>query len=65
MENARRMLEASSKPGDLVFIPFAGSGSELEACIRMNRNFIASEINSKYYDVACDRIGQIKGDNSL
>lgn len=60
VECARRMLAASSKEDDLILIPFAGSGSELEACVRMNRSFIASEINEKYYHIALDRVKQIK-----
>ena len=40
---AERILLASSKPGDLVLIPFAGSGTEIEACIRTGRNWLANE----------------------
>ena len=39
--------------GDLVYIPFAGSGSEIVSCINNNRNYIATEINNDYitYDI--------------
>lgn len=43
-----RIVKASSNEGDLVYIPFAGSGSEIVSCIRNNRNWIASEINEEY-----------------
>lgn len=56
VENARRILEASSKPGNLVFVPFAGSGSELEACVRMDRNFISAEKDPVHFQTASDRI---------
>ena len=47
---AERIILASSKPGDLVVIPFAGSGSELVQSIRNGRDFLASEINALYVD---------------
>lgn len=37
---------------DLVYIPFAGSGSEIIACINNNRKWIATEISKEY----CDKI---------
>lgn len=43
-----RIINASSNKGDLVYIPFAGSGSEIESCIRNNRNWLATEINEAY-----------------
>ena len=42
------MIKASSNEGDLVYIPFAGSGSEIESCIKNNRNWIATELNEEY-----------------
>lgn len=47
---AERMILASSNIGDLVVIPFAGSGSEIVPCIKNGRNFIASEINDSYVE---------------
>lgn len=43
-----RIINASSNSGDLVYIPFAGSGSEIISCISLNRNWIATEINKIY-----------------
>lgn len=31
-----------------MYIPFAGSGSEIESCIRNNRNYVATELNDNY-----------------
>ena len=45
---AERMILASSQPGDLVFVPFAGSGSELVPCVQNGRDFLAAEINPAY-----------------
>lgn len=47
---AERILFASSNPGDLVLIPFAGSGTEIEACIRNGRKWLATETKQQYID---------------
>ena len=45
-----RIIKTSSNENDLVYIPFAGSGSEIESCINNNRNWIATETNEQYID---------------
>lgn len=45
---AERMILASSQLGDLVLVPFAGSGSEIVPCVQNGRDFLATEINSTY-----------------
>lgn len=45
-----RIIKASSNENDIVFIPFAGSGSEIVSCIENNRNWIATELNKEYID---------------
>jgi DNA modification methylase len=58
-----RIVKASSKEGDLVYIPFAGSGSEIVSCIKNNRQWIATEIDKKYIDnIIIPRIGGIKNE---
>ncbi len=52
-----RIVLASSNTGDMVVIPFAGSGSEIAVCIKNGRNFTASEINDTYVkDIILPRI---------
>jgi DNA modification methylase len=54
-----RIIKTHSNEGDLVYIPFAGSGSEIVSCINNNRNWIATEINSNYIqNVIQKRIGK-------
>lgn len=54
---AERIILASSMPDDLVFIPFAGSGSEIIQCMKHGRDFIATEINASYVrDIIMPRI---------
>lgn len=43
-----RIVKASSNINDLIYIPFAGSGSEIISCINNNRNWIATETNIIY-----------------
>ena len=45
-----RIIKASSNEGNLVYIPFAGSGSEIVPCIKNNRNYIATELNNDYIE---------------
>lgn len=45
-----RIVLSSSKENDLVYIPFAGSGVDIESCIKNNRNWIATETNREYIE---------------
>ena len=51
-----RIIKASSNKNDIVFIPFAGSGSEIVSCINNERQWIATETNEKYCNLIEDRI---------
>jgi hypothetical protein len=48
--------DASSAEGDLVYVPFAGSGSELEACERLGRRWVASDTDPQCVRMAQERI---------
>jgi DNA modification methylase len=48
----RRALELWSAPGDLVFSPFAGIGSEGYESILAGRRFVGSELKRSYWDQA-------------
>jgi DNA modification methylase len=37
--------------------PFMGSGTTGVACVKLGRKFIGIEIEPKYFDIACKRIG--------
>jgi DNA modification methylase len=50
------LVEAFSKPGDLVLDPFAGSGSTLLAAQRAGRNYIGIELSADYYRIATHRL---------
>lgn len=50
MEIPVRCIKIFSYIGDLVYEPFLGSGTTIEACRILKRNFIGSEISKRYYD---------------
>ena len=45
------MLRNSSRRGEIVFDPFAGSGSTLIACEQLGRRCFMVEIDPRYADV--------------
>lgn len=49
-------LKAFTKPGDIVWDPFAGSGSLPVECKRMGRTFIASELKPDIAEMARARV---------
>jgi site-specific DNA-methyltransferase (adenine-specific) len=50
------LIEAFTKPGDLVLDPFAGSGSTCVAAHRAGRRFIGIELDSAHYQTATARL---------
>ena len=55
------LINISSRENDLVYIPFGGSGTELEQCQVLNRKYIGSEIEPKYYEIILDRLKNARG----
>lgn len=45
----RRCLELWSNPGDVVFSPFAGIGSELYCAVEMGRKAVGAELKPSYF----------------
>lgn len=43
-----KLILASSKPGDMVFDPFSGSGTTAVTAKKLQRNFAAVELNEEY-----------------
>jgi SOS regulatory protein LexA len=50
------LIKACTMPNDIVLVLFGGSGSELEVCKLLNRQYISSEIDPKYYEIITDRL---------
>ena len=55
---ARWILEKFAKEGDLIFDPFAGSGSFLVACKQKGFEFVGCEINEGYCKIIKQRLTQ-------
>lgn len=51
-----RLIQTHSNEKDLIFIPFAGSGSEIISAIKNKRRVIGCELNKSYYEQAISRI---------
>lgn len=49
-----RCLFLGSNPGDTVFSPFTGVGSEGYVSVKRGRKFIGSELKLEYWEHACD-----------
>lgn len=56
-------IKNSSKPGELVFEPFGGSGSTLIACEQTKRRCRCIELDTKYCDVIVKRYIEFIGSN--
>lgn len=48
-----RAVTLWTNPGDLVYSPFAGIGSEGWSSLKLGRKFVGSELKRSYFDVAC------------
>lgn len=51
-----RGIELWSNPGDIVFSPFAGIGSEGYQSIKMGRQFVGVELKDSYYKTAVNNL---------
>ena len=55
----RRVILASTKPGDVILDPFMGSGTTAAAAREMGRQFIGIEQNATYVAAARDRVQNV------
>jgi len=51
-----RSVELWSNPGDIVFSPFAGIGSEGYQAIKMGRRFVGVELKESYFKIAANNL---------
>jgi DNA modification methylase len=57
-----RCIHLWTNPGDMVFSPFTGIGSEGFTAIKMGRKFIGAELKPQYWELACKNIEDAKQD---
>ena len=51
------LVKTYTNEGDTVLDNCMGSGSTGVACQNTNREFIGMELDEKYYEIACERLG--------
>jgi len=57
----RRIVQASSRPGDLVLDFFAGSGTTGAACLESKRRFLLADSNLEALEVMARRFRGVRG----
>lgn len=50
------LIEAFSKPGEIILDPFAGSGTTAVCAKKLNRRYIGIELDRQYFQIAKERI---------
>lgn len=65
LDYIRKLINNSTKEGDVVADFFAGSGNVANACIDLKLDFISCEIDEKFYKLACERVEKAKGNFGL
>lgn len=53
---AEMLIKACTMPDDTVLVLFGGSGSEIEVCKRLHRQYISTELDAKYHQMITDRL---------
>lgn len=61
----RQLIETMSREGDLVVVPFAGSGTECAEAKRVGRNFISYDIDARAVKMATDRAAAVQHEPKL
>jgi len=60
----KRIIAASSNPGDCVLDPFSGSGTTAAAACQLGRNYVGVEISEQYVENTNIRLAQLKRQDS-
>ena len=55
-----RCIHLWTNPGDLIFSPFTGIGSEGYCAVKMGRRFVGTELKPSYYELACQNISDAR-----
>jgi hypothetical protein len=65
LQHVKWLVHQFTDPEDIVLDPFMGSGTTGVACAELGRKFIGIEIDKKYFDIACDRINNVRMQGDL
>lgn len=55
-ELARRIILTTAQKGQIIIDPFAGRGTVLKAAQRIGHDFLGTEIDKNYYDIAVNNL---------
>jgi len=55
-----RCIHLWTNPGDVVFSPFTGIGSEGYCAVKMGRRFVGTELKPQYWELACQNIADAR-----
>jgi len=58
------LIKTYTNEGDVVLDNCMGSGSTCVAAVNTNRHYIGFEIAEQYFDIACQRLDEVKGENT-
>lgn len=57
-----RCIHLWTNPGDLIFSPFTGIGSEGYCAVKMGRRFVGTELKPQYWELAVENIKDAQSD---
>ena len=60
-----RAVTLWSNPGDLVYSPFAGIGSEGYSALKLGRRFVGSELKESYYKQSAQNLTLARAQQGL
>ena len=63
LEVIRRCVDLWTNPGDRVFSPFAGIGSEGFVALQKGRRFVGAELKKSYFDQACKNLAAVESES--
>ena len=58
-ELVKRIIENFTKPNDIIYDPFMGTGTTAVVAKKMNRKFLGSEIGKNYYDFSIQKLKEL------
>jgi site-specific DNA-methyltransferase (adenine-specific) len=59
------LIQVTTRPGALVVVPFAGSGTECAMAAKLGRRFVGYEIDPKYAETSNKRVKKYLGTQML
>ena len=61
-ELVKRIIENFTKPDDIVYDPFMGTGTTAVVAKKMNRRYLGSEIGKNYYDFSIKKLNELNSE---